>query len=463
LKESSLGVLDDYELAARSGESARLEFVSENASLLCSALVSAAHALHGRGDMLRITAMLRGVVWDAPRPVLRDAIVGMAAVQTDSDGPEFAAPVLKIAVERVSDAQLSSYAADSLATVFGSTVIDDDPQIDDACRSVANDQAMALVNSLITEVALSSSSYALGALCALLRRDFTRQAFCRRDGISTLASTLATDPSELHASIGQAVLKDSDADANADVASNDAVLATYRAAFAIWMLSFAASEECVQEVLRCALSSKLVLVLGRLVDHISGRRLKIARVVLATMRNLSSGETERHARIRREMVGTGLPAILRRLQGMHSTIGRDPDAVADLAALLESLSREQAAMSTVDNYLAEFLAGALRWSSLHTDELFWTANAEKLVTDVMPLLAETIANDSAATEARVVACNDLSYMIRLSVHGRRAALKSPTLKSTLMRLMTTAEDGDLRRQALICVQLLLLTHYKPKV
>lgn len=463
LNESSLGVLDDYEVACRGGESSRLRFVTGNAAALCGALVSAAHALHGRGDMLRITVTLRRLVWGALRPILRDAIVGIADAHRRTGGPVFVEPILKIAVERVSDAQLSSNAADSLATIFGSTVLDDDPNIDENCRTSANEQTMALVNSLITEVALSSSPHALRALCALLRRDYTRQAFCKRDGVSTLASTLLTNPSDLHASIGQAVMDVSDVDAKDAVASNDAVAATYSAVFAVWMLSFAASDECIHEVLRCALSSKLILVLGKLLDHVSGRRLKIARVVLATLRNLSSGETELHRRIRQEMVGTGLLGILQRLEGMHLTIGRDADAVADLGALLTLLANEQTAMSTIDNYLAEIRAGALRWSSLHTDELFWSTNSEKLVTDtndVVPLLIETVSDSMAAAESRTVACSDLSRLIRLSVNGRRRALKSSSFKPILLGLMTTAEDDELRRQALICVQMLLLTHHK---
>lgn len=412
--------------------------------------------------MLRIAVTLRRIVWGAPRSVLRDAIVGIAAAGEEPDGPVFVEPVLKMAVERVSDGTLSANAADALATLFGSTVLDDDPKIDQNCRNVANDQAMALVNSLITEVALSSSPNALGALCALLRRDFTRQAFCKRDGVSTLASTLQTDPDDLHASIGEAVMKGSEVEEQDPNASNDAVAATYSAVFAVWMLSFAASHDCVEEVLRCALSAKLVLTLSNLLDHMSGRRLKIARVVLATLRNLSSGQTEQHSLLRQEMVGTGLPGVLRQLQGMHSTIGRDVDAVTDLEALVELLNQEQADMSTVDNYLAELRSGALRPSNLHYDELFWIENSEKLVTDTpeaVPLLCEMICRDSTSTEARVVACNDLSRLLRLSTSGRRRALKVSQLKSRLLSLMTTAEDAELRRHALTCIQLMLLTKH----
>lgn len=473
LTESALGVLDDYELAARGGEAARQEFVAAHAGALCGALISAAHALHGRSDMLRITVTLHGVLWRAPRAVVREAIIGIAArseaAAAAPNSPVFAEPILKIAVERVSDAELSSFAADSLATLFGATALDDERCIDEHCRESANAQAMALVNSLITEVALSASPHALGALGALLRRDFTRTAFCRRDGISTLASTLLTDPGTAHPSIGEAVVA-ADSDDGADAAkmnvSCDAVAATYHAAFAVWMLSFAASAECVAEVLRCSLSSRLVLVLARLLDHVSGRRLKIARVVLATLRNLSRGDTDLHVRIRREMIGACLPTVLQRLNGMRTTIGRDVDAAADLAYLADSLAEERSAMSTVDNYLAELRAGALRWSSIHGDEAYWAANAERMVTEtreVLPLLSAIICGSDAGCDSRMpaesqtVACSDLYHIIRLSVNGRRAALASPNLKARLMMLMASAEDAELRRQALTCVQLLLQT------
>lgn len=342
LTESSLAILDDFELASRGPSPAQATFVTHHIGDLAVALISAARSLRGRKDLLRVTATLRHLIWGAPRGTLRDAIAGLASNHALADqGVLFGEPLLKIAVERVSDAALSSHAADALATLVGSSVLEDPSVVSPGQLVEANREAMALVTSLITEVALSSSSQALGALGALLRRDFTRLAFCRRDGVSTLASTLLTDPAGDQTSIGEAVGGE-----EGGGAGGEAVAATYHAVFAVWLLSFAASEEAVEEVLRQALSSRLVSVLAKLLDHVSGRRLKIARVVLATLHNLAQGETELHARVRREMIGAGLPVVLARLQALQTTIGSDPDAVADLQFLITALHADQEAMST---------------------------------------------------------------------------------------------------------------------
>jgi hypothetical protein len=503
LSETAVGTLDDYELAARNGDRTHAEYLQSYTGVLCAALVAAARAMKGRSDMLRIALTLRGVLWGARRHVIRAAIIGIAQADADSseptdvDGeswPEFVQPLLKMAVERVSDATLSASVADSLAALLGSVELDSDGVVDERTREVANDQTMRLVGSLITEVSLTSSPRALASLGTLLRRDFARSAFCGRDGVSTLASTLLTDPSDAHPSIGKAV---TGADAasmdhriggvgylgscggiggglgeiatDAGVVSGDAsataVSATYHAALAVWMMSFAASPACVRDVLFACLSARLVLVLSKLLDHVSGRRLKIARVVLATLRNLSTGSTDLHVRIRREMIGADIPAVIQRLGNLGTVIGRDVDATEDARFLIEILANDQMEMSTLDMYLNEVRSGALRWSIIHSDDAFWVENAERVVTesrDVLPLLAGMIAENGTDTavsnELRAIACNDMARIVRLSISGRRAAMTHPGLKERLMYLMTTADDPELRRLSLNCVQLLLITN-----
>lgn len=457
LAESVAGVLDDYELVLRSGVDEKQAYVDKNAASLCCALFKAAEALHGRSEMLRIAVTLRGVLWGAPRNVVREAVRGLAARDAEhpDEEPMFAQSILKIAIERVSDSELSACAADSLAILYGT------PALEEACinersREEANRQTISLVNSLITEVALSASPSALVALGALLRRDFSRTTFCRRDGVSTLASTLRTNPEAAHTSIGEAVTA---LDVQNHPSASDPVTATYHAVFALWMLSYAASTDCATEMLRYCVSSRLVLVFANLLDHVSGRRLKIARVVLATLRNLAVGDSDVHLELRREMVGAGLPAVLRRLV-RHDIVSRDTDAADDAKFLFERLSQDESDMSTLDMYLGELRSGTLRWSTIHKDEGFWSVTADRIVLEyreVLPLLADIISGKDTTDENRIVACNDLAMIVRFSVPGRRAALALPGLKSELMALMAGAKDSDLRSQALICVQLLVLS------
>lgn len=462
MSEEALGVLDDYEIAIRSGYTAVEDFLRQNTGAVCAALVTAAQVMKGRSDMLRVALTLREILWNAPRSVIRAAIRGIAHGERDSTAPQFVNPLVRIAVERVSDAELSAAAADSLATILGSCELDVDDVIITRIQHIANEQTRTLVDSLITEVALTSSPRALAALGALLRRDYCRTTFCGRDGVSTLAATLATD-SNNHNRFGSRELIHSGRSSASDEAdaSVNSVASTYNASFATWMLSFSSTSQCTDLVLSCAISAGLTLVLSALLDHTNGRRLKVARVVLATLRNMSSGETKLHVRIRREMIGADLVTVLRRLRNLGTILAVDVDAADDAAFLETKLAKDQGEMSTLDMYLGELRAGALRWSPVHTDESFWTANAERLVTekrDVLQLLSDVICMKSCvAEESRAVACNDLSQIVRYSINGRSNAMEMPKLKSSLMMLMTTAEDTELRRLALTCVSMLLQT------
>lgn len=458
VSDAQLAELDDFELASRGGDIARRRYLDARMGHVAAALVATAGAMKGRMELLRTVDTLCAVLKGAETTLVADAVCGIASAEM---GAGFVAPLLNIAVERVSDARLSGAAADALAVLLGSTALDDCIRgvLPAAVRDAANEETRRFVNSLITEIALTASPRALGALGALLRRDFARVAFCHRDGLSTLADTLLTEPGTAHTSIGKAV-----SGGDAENTTADAVAATYHAVFAVWMLSFSTSSDSVQVLLSCALSTRLVLVLANLLDHASGQRIKIARLTLASLRNLATGTTDLHSRIRKDMVAAEIPVVLDRLMrhgtGPGSVLGRDSEAIDDAQFLAELLQHEQSAMSTVEMYVAELRSGALHWSAIHRNAGFWTANAQTLVSsnrEVLSMLADVIAgNVDASDEARSVACSDLAHVLRESVTGRAAALSHPNLKRDLMNLMTSAGDPSVKGAALTCVQLLLL-------
>jgi hypothetical protein len=452
-----LSVLDEYERAALAGEPLRTSFLNERIGAVCAALVAAARATNGRSDMLRVVETMRSIVWGSSCSAVRDAIVGIIA--SDTEPRDFVEPILKIAVERVSDSELSAFAADCLAKILGSAVLEYDSVVDPLTHKLANDHTRSLVTSLITEVALTASPRALAALGALLRRDFARFEFCERDGVSTLASMLGTSPDFEDTTIGQAVVAGF-RQTNSAV-EREAVAATYHSVFAVWMLSFAASEKCIDKVWMSSMSAGLVLVLAKLLNHVSGRRLKIARVVLGSLRNFAEGKLEVHQNIRREMIGAGVPAALAGLSRLGTILESDVDAANDAQFLTEILAKDQIDMSTLDMYLVELHAGALRWTPIHSDTAYWTLNAERMIsetTEVLPLLANIISTkDPIPDEVRAVACNDVAQLLRHSLTGRAVVRALPNLKNDLMMLMTSAKDADVRSTALTCVQLLLLT------
>lgn len=431
--------------------------------------------------MLRSVNLLQQVLTDVDSVLLRDAIRCLAKSHIDqphtisasspssasspilssvsiSENPSFLHPLVSIAVNRISDIQLSATAAESLAILLSCSALEPglDPQVPDLICHEATIQTKRLIAMFITEIVLTSSPRALTSLSRLLRRDVARKAFCEKDGLSTLASTLQTHPDNSHTAIGEIV-------ANKPFAA-DPVSASYHAVFAVWMLSFASDPSVIQLILQNVCSSRLVVVLARLLNHASGQRLKIARVTLASLRNLATGHTALHQRVRRDLIAASVPAILERLLRMTasagSLIGNDDDAMDDAQALNALLIKEIKFMSTIDSYISEVQAGALHWSPLHKDDSFWMKNAQSIVDNhrgILNMLSNVILDEKSTIEEKVVACNDLAFIMRETVNGRCIALSAEGLKKGLMMLMTTALDTELRCGALTCVQLLMLT------
>lgn len=479
--DAHIALLDEFDLAVRAGPQPRAQILQNRMGHIIHALVCAAGAVNSRSQMLRSVNLLGEALRDVDSISVRKAVRELTACHItemerrtnilspaksdtsltgipDSLGPSFLRPLANIAVNRVSDKQLSATAADSLATLLGCSSLDPaaDEHIPRYICDEAHQQTKRLIAMLITEIVLTFSPRALRSLSKLLRRDGARKAFCEKDGVSTLASTLQTHPGKGYTAIGEIVATTEH--------SPDPVNASYHAVFAVWMLTFAGDPDVAELVLTHASSSRLVVVLSRLLKHASGQRLKIARVTLASLKNMAIGDTPLHKRMRRDMVSADIPAVLDRFvsmtAGAGSLIGKDDDAMLDAHALLNLLIHERQTMSSIDAYLAEVKAGALHWSTVHKDIAFWINNAGLIIerhSSILRTLCDLLTNSNSSIDEKLIACNDIGLLIRHSATGRRAALSITGLKAALMELMVAAKEDELRHAALNCVQLLLLS------
>lgn len=488
-------------MAVRAGSRSRHDHLSQRIGHIVHALVCAAGAIKSRTQMLRAVTTLHTLLTTVSPDMLRMAVHGVASVyqsdpRTDTqswnliqptfspmspsqvaDGtfdaspsvasnsdPPFLRPLVSIAVNRVSDTEISTIAADVLAILLGhpsfdkSISVSSTPDIPPHICAQVDIQTRKVISMLITEIVLTSSPRALAALSRLLRRDTARAIFCEKDGVSTLASTLYTQPGKSQTAIGEQVAIVSHANVSASP-----VYASYHAVFSVWMLTFAMRPQVVQLFLQNVVSSRLVVILARLLNHASGQRLKIARVTLASLRNMASGETTLHRRIRRDMLAADVPAVLRRLMQMTSIrgslMGTDDDAVTDAQTLLDSLEHERASMTTVDAYIAEVRAGVIHSTPVHSDPSFWSRQSDSIMDqypDTFPLLFDTVSNEKSPSQERVLACNDLANLLQHSAAARRASLKNPSVKPTLMALMVGVTDPALKKAAMLCVQHMLL-------
>lgn len=225
----------------------------------------------------------------------------------------------------------------------------------------------------------------------------------------------------------------------------------YQAVFCLWLLSFVAPQEtnsgitdCVSQALEeAAVPRRLTNVLREVWAE------KVVRISLATLRNM----LKMSITLRKEMVGAGLVGAL---QSLCFRRWNDEDIRDDLGVLAEALESELASMSNFDVYRAEILSGALEWTPAHRDEMFWRENVEKLERNQQEVLRcmVRLLHESSDDTVLAVACNDLAQFIKFHPRGRAIA-QSLGVKSRLMELMVSGE-GEVRRYALNCVQVLMI-------
>lgn len=231
----------------------------------------------------------------------------------------------------------------------------------------------------------------------------------------------------------------------------------YQAVFCIWLLTFANQQEehsIVLETITQSLEEAAVpRRLTNVLREVSAE--KVVRISLSTLRNI----LKMSPTLRKEMVGAGLVGAL---QSLCLRRWNDEDIRDDLGVLAEALENELASMSNFDVYRAEVLSGALEWTPAHRDEMFWRENVEKLERSQQEVLRclVRLLHESYDGTVLAVACNDLAQFIKFHPRGRAIA-QSLGVKSRLMELMVKGE-GDVRRYALNCVQVLMIRWNRPK-
>lgn len=271
----------------------------------------------------------------------------------------------------------------------------------------------------------------LTGLAAFLATDRNRVIFC------------AAKPSAGRAATVLAALLDKEVSAPVQV--------YYQVVFCLWLLSFvahqAAQRDAVETVSSALEAAGVPRRLTSVLREVSSE--KVVRISLATLRNVLSMSPT----LRKEMVGAGLVDALQ-----SPTFRRldDDDIRDDLGVLADALESELASMSSFDVYKAEVLSGALEWTPAHRDEVFWRENVEKLDRNQQEVLRcmVRLLHDSSDETVLAVACNDLAQFIKFHPRGRAIA-QSLGVKARLMELMISGE-GDVRRYALNCVQVLMI-------
>ncbi|GIL87426.1 hypothetical protein Vretimale_1666 [Volvox reticuliferus] len=181
---------------------------------------------------------------------------------------------------------------------------------------------------------------------------------------------------------------------------------------------------------------------------------KVFRMALASLRNLLTYDD---LCLASEMVEAGLNkvVIVRQLQSWG-----DDDIVEMLGFVDEKLKEGIIILSNFEKYKKEVTSGQLDWSPMHSSDLFWRENVEKFeerdfqVLRVLLKIIET--NRDVKTLA--VGCHDLGQFIVNHPQGRYI-VNDLRGKELVMRLLSHS-DAEVQKQALLCVQKLMLSKDK---
>ncbi|KAJ2002075.1 H(+)-transporting V1 sector ATPase subunit H [Coemansia thaxteri] len=224
----------------------------------------------------------------------------------------------------------------------------------------------------------------------------------------------------------------------------------YEVVFCLWLLSF-------ERTIAATLDRRFD-VLGLTADIArSAVKEKVVRIVVALWANLL-----------RLAPAVTLPAMLvARVPACLATLAagrnfKDDDLRTELRQLADDLAERTGVMTTWDEYLNEVASGHLAWSPAHRSEQFWKLHVRRMDEHdhrVVRQLAAVLAEPTAGETALAVACHDLSQYVRLNPDGKRLLARIGA-KARVMALMTGSEFPEVRYEALMCVQQIMLNAWR---
>lgn len=260
----------------------------------------------------------------------------------------------------------------------------------------------------------------------MLRIEEYRKAFVEMDGISTIVYVLG---SKVNFQI------------------------QYQLTFCLWTLSF--TPPLAEAMARFNVVPVLADIFGESVKE------KVTRIILATLRNLI--EKPEDASVSRENAITMFQCkVLKQLEILQQSGQKfeDPDLVADMEFLTQKLQESVQDLSSFDEYANEVRSGRLEWSPVHASDRFWRENAHRLNEKNYELLKILVRLLESSQDPLVlsVAAHDLGEYVR---HYSRGKVIAENLGGKHLVMQKLAhEDPDVRYNALLCVQKLMVQHWE---
>ena len=260
----------------------------------------------------------------------------------------------------------------------------------------------------------------------LLRVDEYRMAFVSMEGISTLVYVLGT---RINFQI------------------------QYQLSFCLWTMSF--NPVLAERMGRYNVIPVLADILSDSVKE------KVTRIILATFVNMIK-KPEEPSIAKDNAITMVQRKVLKQLEILQQSGQKfeDPDILEDIEFLTETLQASVVDMSSFDEYATEVKSGRLEWSPVHSSDKFWRENACRLNEKNYELLKILIRLLESSKDPLVlsVAAHDLGEYVR---HYSRGKIVAENLGGKhLVMQMLTHDDPNVRYEALLCVQKLMVHHWE---
>jgi len=289
--------------------------------------------------------------------------------------------------------------------------------------NISEEQVKFLVHWLREQLKKSEEKdvcNAVSALQKLARKDVFRLTFAEYEGLQLLVNVLDTK------------------------SKNFQIL--YDTLYSLWLLSYH-KQVADQLAKNTNAINSIASVLKRGIA-----KEKVTRMCLAILVNLlSSASTE-------AMINAGL---LKPIDSLSHKNWADEDIVNDLKTVNEALQRNLAELSSFDILKSEISSGSLEWSPVHKSEKFWKENVHRFEEDNYKALKslKDILTSSSDPLVLAVACFDIGEFARFHPRGK-VIVGELGVKLPIMNLMEKSSDAEVRKQALLAVQKLMVTNWE---
>ena len=276
---------------------------------------------------------------------------------------------------------------------------------------------------------------ALHCLSLLLKEPASRRAVYASGGVQAVVGVLTRDGAQSRG-----------IERGANTVS---VQAQYELALCVWLLSLFPP---AAEILATP------GVIEALVGYVRlAHKEKVIRVALLGLKSLLAGDSAMHSRaisLELSAVESGLPKAIEHRKNQEWD---DPDMIALLDHLQDRLDAGVLAMSSMEQYKKEIAEGVLVPGPMHDSEAFWLENAGRLLDNNSATLKELLGLLDPSHDATTLqlACRGVRNFVQYYPHGK-GLVSDLQGKTLVMRLMAHPDRG-VQREALLCIQRLLLS------